>query len=342
MAGLRPGAPAMPTLLQRVHAAIRRQQLCGPDTRVLVGLSGGADSVALTVLLRDLAASGGLVLAGAAHVHHGLRPSADRDAEFCRAFAARLGLPLAVERADVRGVAAREGRSLEDTARRLRYLLLARAAERLGADRVAVAHTLDDQAETVLLRLARGAGLTGAAGIRPRRGQVVRPLLGVARAELRAELAARGETWVEDESNADLANPRNRVRHRVLPELDQVLGAPVAPALARAAALAGEDGVWLDAQAAARLTALAGDVTGGLALDAAGLRDEAPPVKRRIVLQALRLRSPDREIGLEHVEAVLAVLEGDRRGADVPGSRVELRTEKLVLLDTGAGSDQAT
>jgi len=329
----------MPTLLQRVHQAIRRQQLCEPGSRVLVGLSGGADSVALTLLLRDLAAEGDVVLAGLVHVHHGLRATADRDEAFCRALAARLALPLEVERADVRGVAAREGRSLEDAARRLRYLLLARAAERLGADRVAVAHTLDDQAETVLLRLVRGAGLTGAAGIHPRRGQVIRPLLGVSRAELRAELAARGEPWVEDESNADLANPRSRVRHRVLPELDRVLGAPVAPALARAAALAGEDGAWLDALAGARVEALTRAMPGGLALDAVGLKAEPLPLRRRILRQVLRSRSPGREIGLEHVEAALDVLVGGRRGADVPGSRVELRPGKLVLLDKGAASD---
>jgi tRNA(Ile)-lysidine synthase len=325
----------MPTLQQRVHQAIRRHGLCEPGSRVLVGLSGGADSVALTFLLRDLAARGEVVVAGLAHVHHGLRPSADRDETFCRALATRLGFPLEVERADVRGVAAREGRSLEDAARRVRYLLLARAAERLGADRVAVAHTQDDQAETVLLRLARGAGLTGAAGIRPRRGQVIRPLLGVSRAALRADLAARGEAWVEDESNEDLANPRNRVRHRVIPELDRTLGAPVAPALARAAALAGEDGAWLDALATARLEALAHEGPGGLELDAAALGAEPAPLRRRILLQALRLRSQAREIGLEHVETALEVLEQGRRGADVPGSRVELLRGKLVLLDRG-------
>jgi hypothetical protein len=113
----------------------------------------------------------------------------------------------------------------------------------------------------------------------------------------------------------------------------------VAPALARAAALAGEDGAWLDALAGARVEALTQAMPGGLALDAVGLEAEPLPLRRRILRQVLRSRSPGREIGLEHVDAALDVLAGGRRGADVPGSRVELRPGKLVLLDTGAASD---
>ena len=326
------------SLSQRVHHAIRRHRLCAPESRVLIGLSGGADSVALTFLLLELAGRGAFTLAGLAHLNHGLRSTAARDEAFCLALADRLGLPLAVEHADVRGFAARESLSVEDAARRLRYGFLARASERAGADRIAVGHTEDDQAETVLLKLMRGAGLTGLAGIHPRRDLVVRPLLGVPRAELRGYLVSRGETWVEDETNAGLENPRNRVRHRVLPELDRALGAAAGPAIARAADLAREDGAWLDALARERFQRLARVVPGGgLELAAAGLMEEPVPLRRRIVLQALRTAAPDREIGLDHVESALAVVEGTRRAADVPGSRVELRPGKLVLLHRPPG-----
>lgn len=320
------------SLSQRVHHAIRRHRLCTPESRVLVGLSGGADSVALTFLLLELAGRGAFTLAGLAHLNHRLRAAAARDEAFCRALAERLHLPLVVDQADVRGFAACESLSLEDAARRLRYGFLARASEQVGADRIAVGHTEDDQAETVLLKLMRGAGLTGLAGIHPRRDRVVRPLLGVPRAELRDYLVSRGEAWVEDETNAELENPRNRVRHRVLPELDQALGGAAGPAIARAADLAREDGAWLDALARERFQALARVVPGGLELAAAGLAEEPFPLRRRIMLQALRMGAPDREIGLDHVESALAVLEETRRAADVPGSRVELRPEKLVLL----------
>jgi tRNA(Ile)-lysidine synthase len=329
----------MANLPQRVLHAIQRHRLCAPGDRLLIGLSGGADSVALTFVLRDLARHGAVAVAGLAHLNHGLRETAARDEAFCRALATRLQLPLTVERADVRGFATRESLSVEDAARRLRYGFLARAAEQTDAERIAVGHTEDDQAETVLLKLMRGTGLTGLAGIHPRRDRVVRPLLDVSRTELREYLTAQGEAWVEDETNAGLENPRNRVRHHVLPGLDRALGGPAAPAIARAAALAREDGTWLDELAATRFQALVRVVPVGLEIAAAALADEPLPVRRRILRQALRMGAPGREIDLGHVESALGVLEGTRGAADVPGNRVELRAEKLVLVHrTGGGS----
>jgi tRNA(Ile)-lysidine synthase len=324
-------------LFQRVHNAIRRHQLCTPDSRVLIGLSGGADSVALTFLLLELAGRGAFTLAGLAHLNHGLRETAARDEAFCRALAQRLHLPLEAEHADVRTFASRESLSLEDAARQLRYGFLARAADRVNADRIAVGHTEDDQAETVLMKLMRGAGLTGLAGIHPRRERVVRPLLGVPRAELRDYLVSHGEAWMEDETNSGLENPRNRVRHRVLPELDRALGGAAGPAIARIATLAREDGAWLDQIASERFQELARMVPGGLELAAKHLAAEPLPLRRRIVLQALRMGAPNREIGLDHVETALAVLQGSRRATDVPGSRVELRPGKLVLFHRSPG-----
>jgi tRNA(Ile)-lysidine synthase len=304
---------------------------------VLVALSGGSDSVALTHLLLDLGENGGFSVAGLAHLNHTLRSTADRDEAFCRSFAEEQGLPVVVEVADVRSVARGDALSIEDAARRVRYQFLERAAAATGADRIAVGHTQDDQAETVLLKLMRGAGLRGLAGIHPRRGRVIRPLLEVTRAELRSYLLSRGVRWVEDESNEDLDNPRNRIRHRVLPELDRAAGGPVRPAIARAAALVREDGQWLDGLAHERFQALMVETADGLELDAADLGALAAPIRRRVLLQAMRKAGVDREIGLEHVEAVLGLLSGTQGGVDVPGSRVELRRGKLVLVQQRAG-----
>jgi tRNA(Ile)-lysidine synthase len=226
---------------------------------------------------------------------------------------------------------------VEDAARRLRYAFLERAARAAGADAIAVGHTQDDQAETFLLKLMRGAGLTGLGGIYPRRGAVVRPLLDASREELRTYLASRAETWVEDETNADLENPRNRVRHLILPELDRAAGGRTTPAIARAAGLMREDGQWLDQVAEAQFRALAVDSGTGLEFDARQLAAAAPPVLRRILLQAMRARGGGREIGHDHVESVAALLAGVDGGVDVPGSRVELRAGKLVLLQRGEG-----
>ena len=320
------------SLHQQVRRTIRRHGLVRPGTRVLVGLSGGSDSVALTRLLLDLAEHGEFTVAGAAHLNHHLRASAERDASFCRHFAQRIGLPIVVEAVDVRAHAQAHALSIEDAARRLRYAFLERVAADIGADRIAVGHTQDDQAETFLLKLMRGAGLTGLAGIYPRRGAVIRPLLDVTDADLQAYLASQGEQWVEDETNDDLDNPRNRVRHVILPELDRTAGGSTRPAIARAAGLIREDGQWLDELSEERFHTLAVHGEGCLELEVRGLAELPPPVLRRVLLQAMRASAGTREVGLEHVEAVAALLGGAHGGVDVPGSRVELRGGKLVLL----------
>jgi tRNA(Ile)-lysidine synthase len=299
---------------------------------VLVGISGGSDSVALTFLLLDLAAYNEFSVAGLAHLNHKLRPSADRDEAFCRELAARLGLPIVVEHRDVNAFSTAHGLSLEDAARRVRYDFLGRAAAETGATRVAVGHTEDDQAETFLLKLMRGAGLTGLGGIYPQRGLVIRPLLDTSRLDLRVYLTARGEKWMEDETNEDMENPRNRVRHVIIPELDRASGGVTRPAIARAAALVREDGQWLDELGRGRFEALVTATDDGLEIDAIDLAAEPAPLARRVLLEAMRRTAGGREIGLDHVEAVLAILGANRGGVDVPGSRVELRRGKLVLI----------
>ena len=318
--------------VQQVRRTIRRHDLCPPGTRLLIALSGGSDSVALTLILRELAANGGFSLAGLAHVNHRLRSTADRDEQFCRALAARFELPIVVSPIDVADYAATEHLSIEEAARRARYAFLHRCAADCDAGRIAIGHTRDDQAETFLLKLIRGAGLTGLGGIYPRRGALIRPLLDVSRADLREYLTARGQSWIEDETNADLTNPRNRIRHRVIPELDASYGGVVSGSIARAAGLAREDGTWLDSLADRRYGELASMEADCVTLSAGELSAEPEPVRRRILLKALREVSNMREVALEHVEAAADVLNGTSAGADVPAARLELRHGKLVLL----------
>ena len=288
--------------------------------------------MALTHLLLDLSRHGEFDVVGLAHLNHGLRETAGRDEAFCRDLAARLGLRIVVEAADVQSVARHGACSVEDAARRVRYAFLERAAGEAGADQIAVGHTQDDQAETFLLKLMRGAGLTGLAGIYPRRGRVIRPLLEVSRAELRRYLVSRGAEWVEDETNEDLDNPRNRVRHVVLPELDRAAEGPTRPAIARAAGLIREDGQWLDEVADDCFRRVVTVTETGLELDASALVETPPPIQRRVLLKAMRRSGGEREISLEHVEGVMALLGGAQGGIDVPGTRVELRGRKLVLI----------
>ena len=299
---------------------------------MLIGLSGGSDSVALLFLLRELSENGNFTIAGLAHLNHQLRPTADRDEAFCRELAGRLNLRIVVQIEDVKGYARGRNLSVEDAARRIRYDFMEQAADALGAARIAVGHTQYDQAETFLLKLIRGAGLTGLGGIHPRRGRVIRPLLDVARADLRQYLSARGERWIEDESNDDLENPRNRIRHVVLPELDSAASGPTRPAIARAAGLTREDAEWLDELGTQRYVELAEETPDGVTLEASAVLAEPPPVRRRVLLKALRTAAGGREIGLDHVDAAMAALTGAAGGADIPGGRVELRRGKLVLI----------
>jgi tRNA(Ile)-lysidine synthase len=325
-------------LLQQVRRTVRRHALCPPGSRVVVGVSGGSDSVALARALIELSAALDIQLAALAHFNHRLRPAAVRDQEFCRDLAASLGVPFVADAADVAAYASTQGLSIEDAARRLRYDFLERTAARLPAERVAVGHTMDDQAETFLLKLMRGAGSTGLGGVYPQRGTVIRPLLDVSRDDLRGWLTSLGQAWVEDETNADLANPRNRLRHRVLPELDAAYGGPTRASIARAAELAREDGQWLDEQASTRYRALVRDGQDCLEMDVAALLAEPLPLRRRVLLLAMRARAGGREVGHDHVESALGVLRGYARAADVPGSRWELRGAVLVLYDQGARS----
>lgn len=295
------------SLTQRVLQTIGRHALLRDGTRVLVALSGGADSVALLLLLRELEQDGVLTVAGAAHLNHQLRGAeADADEAFCAALAAGIGLPFLAGRADVAARARTEKRSIEDAARAARYEFLERAADELSADAIAVAHTREDQAETFLLRLLRGSGTRGLAAIQPRAGRVVRPLLDVARADLRAFLASRGQPFREDASNADRTIPRNRVRHELIPYLESHFSPGVTDVLARDAALARQDEEFLRGEA----IKLAGGIVltnEAVRIDVAGLSRAPRALSSRVVQMALEQHAGSKPISFDHVEQVLAL-----------------------------------
>jgi tRNA(Ile)-lysidine synthase len=306
------------TLPERVLATIRRHDLIPAGTHVLAAVSGGADSVALAVVLARLAPLHGFTLAGIAHLHHGLRGAeADGDQAFVEALAARLGVPCVTAREDVAARAAEAGESIESAARRVRYGFFDEAASGLGADRIATGHTADDQAETVIMRLMRGAGLHGLSGVRPRNGRVVRPLLETRRAELEAFLREADESWRTDTSNADAAIARNQVRHVALPALTAIGGDGVIDALARTASLIQDDADELDRQAIELSRAV---VLADGRIDIAALGGASPALARRVIRAALEAAAGGRFLSLEHVEAVRSLMNGDApRRVELPG-----------------------
>ena len=315
----------------RRHVA--RHQLWPRGARVLAALSGGSDSVAQLLLLRDLAAAGHLVLAGAAHLNHQLRPEAGRDEQFCRALCGRLGVPLTGGSAPVATLATEARVSIEVAARRARYAYLERVRSACDAAVVAVAHTADDQAETVLLRLLRGAGPRGLRGILPRRGTVVRPLLDCTRTALRADLARRGETWVEDATNADVTQPRNRVRHELMPLLEGRFQPAVTRVLARTAEVVAADDALLEELAEAARSGVVSPTPQGLALSTAALARLPLALARRVARRALEQVNAPNAPDLADVEALLAVCRpGGPAAAEPAGVRVERFSEDAVLL----------
>ena len=339
-------------LAERVLDTIRRLALMRRGDRVLVALSGGPDSVALTRLLGELEGAGELSIAGIAHLNHGLREAAREDEEFCRAMAAEMAVPFRSDLIDVRALAARLGTSLEDAGRRARYELFERVATELGADVIATGHTRDDQAETFLLRLLRGAGPRGLGGIHPRVGRkrgarrgaaeaggVVRPLLEIRRDELRAYLASVGQVFRDDESNRDLSIPRNRVRHELLPLLSRDFSPGITDVLAREATIARQDEDRLQREAIDLLdlivlrneTGISGEAA--VELDVRALSTLHPALAVRVARIAMETVAPGRFVGFDHVERLLALARDPRgEGAlSLPGQHAVRRGETLVL-----------
>ncbi len=224
----------MHELAEQLLKTIRKQESIRPGDRVAAAVSGGADSVALLCLLLELRSELGIVLS-VAHVNHKLRgEESDEDERFVASLARQHGLELDIRVAPVDGSHISEIRSgIEAAARELRHGFFRQLAREGRATKIATAHTLDDQAETVLLRIFRGTGIRGLSGIHPQIvfeeqgracGELVRPLLGFRRAALREFLRERGQSWREDSSNRDIAFLRNRVRHRLLPMIAEEFG----------------------------------------------------------------------------------------------------------------------
>ncbi len=270
--------------VEKVLQTVRRHAMLAGGETVLVGVSGGADSVALLHALLALRSRLSLTL-HVLHVHHGLRPETDEEAAFAESLGRRLNVPVTVERVQVPSA---PGESLEARARKARYAAFRKWAGALGASKIALGHTADDQAETVLMRLLEGAGPRGLAGIPPVRGLFVRPLIETRRPEIEAELVRAGVSWVEDPSNRDLKFLRNRIRHDLLPFLAGAYNPQITEALCRAAALARELVQDVEALARQELDRLAEtEEGGGLVLSRAALGALQPAIGEEVLRQAL-------------------------------------------------------
>jgi tRNA(Ile)-lysidine synthase len=357
-----------------------------PGGRVVAAVSGGSDSVALVLVLRELERVIGCEVAGIAHLNHGLRDAAVDDERFCGALAAQLGVPFFLERVRVAALAREQRRSIEDAARVARYAFFERVRIAASADAVATGHTRDDQAETFLLRLLRGAGTRGLAGILPVSGCVVRPLIDVRRDELRQYLADRGQPYRDDETNRDVRIPRNRIRHELIPSLERDFSNGITEILAREAELARLDNDRLQNEAIDSAGLIVLTTTSGetvplsrtlledaergwgpavmsacgpsealegsgrrpppsenergwgparikkVQIDAAGLAALHPALASRLARIALSILAPDRFVGFDHVEALLALAAASSGSVSLPGQQAIRRASRVELV----------
>jgi tRNA(Ile)-lysidine synthase len=338
-------------LAQKLLHHLQGREWTLPGRRIGVAVSGGADSVALLLLLLELREQLGIVLS-VAHFNHKLRGRAsDTDEKFVATFAARHGLPFFVAREDVGSKAKRERANLEDAARRSRYEFFERLARENHVDKVAVAHTADDQAETVLSHILRGTGLSGLGGIHPESGIVFRPLLKFRRLELRAYLRAGRQTWREDATNRDTQRMRARIRHKLVPLLEKQFQRNVVEHLSQLADLAREEDAWLESSAELRVFLSAKEKNGEWRISlrelvAPSIQDgeakqtgtpwcrQAPEAmsKRMIRLLVRKAKPRSGQLSSAHVEAILRLAQQSDSGKSLPlPGGVEVRRERDFL-----------
>ena len=335
-----PGGPG--SFLKRLEEAIVSPRLLEEGASVLIGVSGGADSMALMHGLAALAARHAWRL-GIAHVNHGLRgKTADADEAFVCNAAAALGLACFHHHADVPAYRRETGLSTEEAARDLRHRFLLETAAENGFSAVALGHHRDDTAELLLMNLLRGSGPSGLSGMDPAATRLVsgesvrliRPLLGFSRDEIEAFLEERDLPFVTDESNKDTAFLRNRIRHELLPLLAGY-NPDIQGALSRLAEITRTEEEWLQTLIPPRYQALLlAEEDGRTTLDANLLRGEHPALRRRIVRHALaRTKGDLRRIRLVHVDDVLTLLETRGGALDLPDRiRVLKERERLILM----------
>jgi len=318
------------SVVERVAAFAARHQMFARSDRVGVAVSGGADSIFLLHVLRELAPRLDL-RPSVVHIEHGIRGDASlADAEFVESLAARFELPIHLHRANVPAL----GDNLEQAARRVRTAFYQHLVESGCVDRIATGHTRSDQAETVLYRLFRGAGLAGLSGILPVASPgIVRPLLDVTRAEIETWLRARSITWREDETNRDCSYARNRLRHEVLPLLAESFNPRIEEALVNLATLARDEEAFWASELEAQLPPLDEPIVVPVTL-----LTGQPAVARRLARRLVQMTKGDlRQIEFAHIERILKMANssnGHERvlvpGVDVFRSFQWVRFSKIV------------
>jgi tRNA(Ile)-lysidine synthase len=324
-------------LSTRIAVTIREQQLFRPGDTLIIGLSGGADSTALLDLLRRLPGTPLRLIA--AHLNHCLRGAeSDADEEFCRRLAAQYQIPFVSRRVDVKAIADKGALNLEDAGRRARIALFDELLTTWQATAVVLAHHADDQAETVLMRLLRGSGMSGLAGMPYRNGRgYVRPLLDISRAEIEAHLIDRGLVWREDGSNLDRSFLRNRIRHELLPLLERY-NPSIRAGLTTTATLLSAENELLDELTIQAAGQICHETAHGPSCCIHLLTEQPQALQRRIIRLILsRLRGNLEQFTFLHVDAVCRMVVSSRPNAriNLPQGIIAVKEYDALVFRTG-------
>ena len=324
-------------LLENILSTIRRLSMLKPGDKVLVAVSGGPDSVALLHALWSLRDELGITLY-AAHLNHSFRgKESDQDAEYVAQLAGNLGVPCTVEKIDVPEIQRTLRLSPEEAARLVRYEFLERVADEIVANRIAVGHTADDQVETVLLNILRGAGIDGLSGMPPVRGRIIRPLIETRRSVVEEYVERHNLRPRIDATNLLATYARNRIRLELLPLLRREFNPEVDAAILRLSELATEDSAYLNMEAEETLARLkTGQNEQSLSLDVPGLLECRPAIRRRAIRSAVsELRGGLADIGFVHVEDLIRLLDGGKDFRyELPGGIYVERAREMLTFSS--------
>lgn len=327
----------------RILRTVRKHAMIAPGEHVVVAASGGADSTALLLSLHALIPTLGCGIT-VAHLNHCLRgKESDEDEDFVRCMSADLGLPFVSERIDVKERSVATKQNLEQAAREKRYDFLQRTAQREGAQKIAVGHNQNDQAETALFRFFRGSGIEGLSAIHPvTEGRVIRPLLECSRESILEYLNQRGCEYREDSTNADLRFSRNRIRRELVPYLEKNFNPRLVQTLARETRLMRETWSFLKSQSTQAFKEMYRPVEDGIALNIAAIAALHPALQKQVLRCALKqCLGSLRGIALAHIEALLSLCGNSQSGDRIPlpyNALAMRQFDDLLLLRRAPGA----
>ena len=324
-------------LVRKVAGTIASHSMISAGDRVLAGVSGGMDSVALLCVLEILGEAQGWRL-GIAHLNHGLRGAeADRDAAFVEGLAKTRNVPYYKKRIDLHAIRKQSGRNLEEAGREARYDFFHEISGRFGFDRIAVGHHLDDDAELILMNMLRGSGPAGMSGIPPVRGRIVRPLIHCRQKEIESFLRSENIEYVHDQSNDNTRFQRNHIRRLLIPALEQY-NPRVVENLHRMGQISAGENRWIESLVSPVFEKAVSDRSAGMLVMETGILASQPePVRRRMVRRAiLEIKESLRRIAFRHVDAVLELA----RRSSGPGAQLHLPGKvRVARCRNGKGAD---